>query len=110
MSYRRVIPRDLFNESKLLKCLGQLSLLAHDGQANGLRVSFDDDGPFHIVQDDDDGGLYCSNVWIFTHDGNIVSVKTRYNSKSAYPLVFNEYQDVFNDDGTLTEEFIDHIK
>ena len=32
MTYRRVLPRDLFNEAKLLKCLGQLALIIHDGQ------------------------------------------------------------------------------
>lgn len=31
--YQRVIPRDLFNEAKLLKCLGRLSLFIHDGKS-----------------------------------------------------------------------------
>lgn len=30
MTYQREIPRDLFNEANLLKCLGQISLIAHD--------------------------------------------------------------------------------
>ena len=30
--YERVIPRDLFNEAKLLKCVGLLVLKIHDGE------------------------------------------------------------------------------
>lgn len=41
-SYRRVLPRDLFNEAKLLKCLGQLSLMIHDGKCE-LRVEHSDE-------------------------------------------------------------------
>ena len=28
--YTRVLPRDLFNEAKLMKCMGLLTLLIHD--------------------------------------------------------------------------------
>ncbi len=43
--YTRVIPRDLFNEAKLLKCIGRLVLLIHDGDHN--NISFEHDGePF----------------------------------------------------------------
>ena len=31
-NYYRVIPRDLFNEAKLLKCMGHLCLKIHDRQ------------------------------------------------------------------------------
>jgi hypothetical protein len=44
IEYNRVIPRDLFNESKLLKCFGQLALLMHDGVIPGSIV-FDGNQP-----------------------------------------------------------------
>lgn len=37
MTYLRVIPRDLFNEAKLLKCLGKLYLEAE--KSGGARVN-----------------------------------------------------------------------
>lgn len=114
MSYIRVIPRDLFNEAKLLKCLGQLALIAHDGHdgkrsAAKLRVNFDDDGGFIIDQRPEDGGLFATNLSV-TVAGKAVEVYSAYNSKSAYPLLFawhDEEGEVFNDDGTLSDEFCD---
>lgn len=116
-TYTRVIPRDLFNESKLLKCLGQLALIAHDGHdgkrsAASLRVIFDDDGGFIIDQRADDGGLYVTNL-VVTIKGKAVEVYSAYNSKAAYPLLFawrDEEGEVFNDDGTLSNEFYELIK
>lgn len=114
MSYTRVIPRDLFNESKLLKCLGQLALIAHDGhdgkrQAPIMGVEFRDDvdGGFIIEQRQECGGLFVANLK-FTVGLMEVDVFTAYNSKSPYPLLFDSVEgegDVFNDDGTLTDAF-----
>jgi hypothetical protein len=115
-TYTRVIPRDLFNEAKLLKCLGQLALIAHDGHdgkrsVTSLRVDFDDDGGFIIDQRPEDGGLYATNLSV-TIRGKTIEVYSAYNSKSAYPLLFSlrdEEGEVFNDDGTLADEFHDLI-
>lgn len=110
MSYQRVIPRDLFNESKLLKCMGQLSLLIHEGK--GIRwpltLNFGDgrDG-FVADQDSDDGSLFCENLWVEL-GGELIHVASRYNSKDAYPLFFrrgDDEGDVFNDDGSLSNDF-----
>lgn len=108
-TYRRVLPRDLFNESKLLKCLGQLCLLIHDGQAGRLRIEHDDEVymGFSLESRWSDGGLYCENVK-FKIDDDEVEVYGCLNSREPYPLLFvheGEEHDVFHDDGTLTDEF-----
>lgn len=114
MSYQRVIPRDLFNEAKLLKCLGQLALLIHEGfnipAGLTLRHSRPEKG-FIIDQDDSSGGLYCRNLSLRVH-GRKLTLQSCYNSKSPYPLCYDDGADeggtVFNDDGTLSEEFVDY--
>lgn len=111
MSYMRVIPRDLFNEAKLLKCLGQLALIIHDGVGvpRGLALTHDDAeaAGFQIEQDQGTGALYCVNLEL-TLKGQLIALHSPYNSKAAYPLQFilddNEGA-VFADDGTLSDEF-----
>ncbi len=111
MSYQRVIPRDLFNEAKLLKCLGQLSLIIHDGVKvpRGLALNhFAEDEGFCIEQCPDSGALYCRNLE-FICDGWEFSLSAPHNSKDAYPLRFVRDEEnegrVFNEDGTLSDEF-----
>ena len=109
--YTRVIPRDLFNESKLLKCLGQLSLMIHDGRATGLTVENTGES-FVIDQRQCDGGLYCKSL-IFKVRETILMLYSSYNSQSPFPLCletedFGEIE-VFHDTGRLTDEFAEHI-
>ena len=113
MSYRREIPRDLFNEAKLLKCLGQLSLMIEDGFTHRwpLRLDYTGGGPFVIEQDPSDGGLYCFNVRLFCGEREI-PLKTGLNSRDPYPLIFEDeagagdWQQVFWDDGKLRPWFM----
>jgi hypothetical protein len=114
MPYQRVIPRDLFNEAKLLKCLGQLSLLIHDGKAGALVMDHDKpERGFVIDQDPSCGAIYCTNLRV-SLKGRRIRVKSSLNSRDAYPLVF-EYDEnktegeVFNNDGTLATEFTDWL-
>lgn len=94
MSYKRVLPRDLFNEAKLLKCLGQLALLIHDGKApDGL--SFEQDAMscdgFDIDQDPFSGELYVDNLTLWFdlgEDAIRINLSTHYNSRDSYPLVY----------------------
>lgn len=111
MSYTRVLPRDLFNESKLLKCLGQLSLLIHEGK--GIRWPLElrhTDYPcegFDIEQNQDDGGLFCRNLWLYVGESP-VRLYSAYNSKYPYPLYFecgDESGAVFKDNGQLHADF-----
>ena len=110
MSYERVIPRDLFNESKLLKCLGRLCLLIHDERCN-LRFDHNtDDYPgFRIEQHDYDGSFYCDNLRFYDHFGHRLRLSSCLNSKEPYPLLCTTEDDeeieVFHDDGELTDEF-----
>ena len=87
MSYRRVIPRDFFNEAKLLKCLGALQLAIGDKRVNGLPlvVEFDGDA-FDIRQNPDDASLSCSNYRLYLGHEEI-ELFSPYNSKEAYPLI-----------------------
>lgn len=111
MSYHRIIPRDLFNEAKLLKCMGQIALMIHDGMDGG-KLAIDHDSPedgFIIDQNPNSGWLYVANLNVYRKsDGEMVGLATSYNSKSPYPLNYECGDDggcVFEDDGTLTEEF-----
>lgn len=112
MSYQRVIPRDLFNEAKLLKCLGQLALFIHDGVKVPRGLAFEEqdntEGGFQIEQNPNSGALYCCTLELFFR-GKLIELSAPYNSKDAYPLRFvwddeNEGR-VFNEDGSISDDF-----
>lgn len=113
MNYTRVIPRDFFNEAKLLKCMGQLALKVHDELIpNNIDIKVKHDGtPFNIFLLKG-GSLMIINVFVIIN-GEYVKMKTTYNSKSNYPL-FCELDDeetlVFTEEGEFTEEFIERFK
>mgnify|MGYP001596767171 CR=1 FL=1 len=109
--YQRVIPRDLFNEAKLLKCMGRLCLMIHD-RVCPCEMRFTDNGsPFKTALLDE-GALTIWNLRIYIK-GHLFRFKTTYNSKAIYPLyVEHEYVDylVFNEQGEFDKEFIDFTK
>ena len=112
--YTRAIPRDLFNEAKLLKCLGQLALLVHDGKTGGLPLSVTHDGePFDVDQDESDGSLLCWNV-VVRCAGIQITVWANYNSQAPYPLSFDGEKTgvgpVFTDAGQFAEEFLAYCR
>lgn len=114
MSYTRVIPRDFFNESKLLKCLGQLSLKIHDCKLpKGIEIEIEEtDKPFIIELEENLGLLYVSNYEICVNN-YIIFFGTTYNSKDNYPLIaYTEYEEfrVFDEKGDFTDEFINKFK
>lgn len=109
MSYQRVIPRDLFNEAKLLKCLGQIALIVHDYPGLGLCLNHDQSefSGFAIEQDDNSAELYCSNLEL-TFEGRLIGLRTNYNSKEKYPMTIifeEECGQVFAENGYLDNEF-----
>lgn len=115
MAYQRVIPRDLFNEAKLLKCLGQLWLDLErlpPGVAT-LDHHYDIDPGFLIDQHGASGALYCDNVLLYARRGGEaehVALCSPYNSKAPYPLQYFDtddqcWMDVFKDDGEFTDLF-----
>lgn len=113
-AYRRVIPRDLFNESKLLKCLGKLSLLHVDEMLPGLEVRLpNSEDPFYIAQAQSSGDLRCLTVRVLMW-GKGLDVFLPLNDRDPWPLmcrVGDEEDDdyfeiaVFDDDGNVTAEF-----
>ena len=125
MSYDRVLPRDRFNEAKPLKCLGQLSLLTHDGRGIDPAWALDliqqdpvdseEYAGFIIEQNTDDGSIYCANLVLLSR-GQCIRLYSPLNSKRPYPLQFFGHRrdgstyptvdgEVFDDDGTLSSEF-----
>lgn len=106
MSYRRVIPRDLFNEANLLKCMGRLYInletaglphvvLEHDGKA------------FDVQQDPGSGDLSVANV-VLKVAGQPLRLQRRLNSREPYPLYLVDEHDeeieVLAEDGTFSAE------
>lgn len=109
MSYQRTIPRDLFNEAKLLKCLGQLSLLIYEGLS--LEHDNTEFAGFSIAQDERDGSLYCENISLF-YCNRLIGLRSPYNCKNPFPLRFILDEDcgnVFDDSGEFSTEFISSI-
>lgn len=112
MSYLRVIPRDLFNEADLLKCLGQLWLHL-DMLADGSTVLGDADGehdgaPFDIQQDEGSGALTVANLPFFI-GGRPYRLTRPLNARAKWPLYATDEEDgetrVFDEEGNLSPEF-----
>lgn len=108
MSHHRVIPRDFFNESKLLKCLGQFQLCVLDQRCLGHHIEIEYHGePFIVRQRDSDGALYLTNYRAF-FAGEELHLYIPYNSRENYPLWVN-YKgndfEVFDDYGKWVTNF-----
>jgi hypothetical protein len=110
MSYLRVIPRDLFNEAKLLKCLGAVYIAAERNRVEALIELEHDGSSFKILQDASSGAIYVDNVRVIVN-GVSVHVYTPLNSRAPYPLYFDhgdETEAVFADDtgAKLSDAFL----
>lgn len=107
MSYERVIPRDLFNEANLLKCLGKVCLLIHD---NVLELAFDHDGGAFEIAQGEDGETYVSNIAFHTAGGDQVHLYRPLNARAPWPLLADLDDEhclipVFTDDGEISDDF-----
>ena len=104
-NYTRVVPRDLFNESKLLKCLGRVSLFCLDYKTPFKVVH--DGKPFSICQNPDDGSIYCENFNLYL-EGEHLHLLTPLNSRDDWPLMAtykgDEYY-MFNQFGHIMPNF-----
>lgn len=112
MNYRRVIPRDLFNEAKLLKCLGKVALLIHDRYSKHLQLIHDDSefAGFEIGQSRESGDLYCANLTLVSN-GLEIPLFSHYNSREDWPLLCYDPEtgdtlDVFDSNGNFSPEFL----
>ena len=116
MNYQRVVPRDLFNEANLLKCLGQLYLKTEHIAHVELTEPEGHDG-FMIAQDHNSGSLHCLNV-VLVINGDRCALERPLNSRDVWPLYLthvgytelDEPVRVFDSIGDLTEEFAAVIK
>lgn len=113
MSYLRVIPRDLFNEANLLKCVGKVSILL--GNMQGHEAAFNDDAfqSFDIEQDESDGSISIVNV-VLNVRGAPVRLYTPLNSRAPWPLwLHDDDQDdelsVFTEAGEFTPEMLAYL-
>lgn len=108
MSYVRVLPRDLFNEAKLLRELAFLTLMHHDGQTGNLEYEHDEpEEGFNIALDMETGVLCVTNLK-FSVGEEEVFLGTNYNSRSEHPLHFacGEVDGfVFESEKVFTPEF-----
>jgi hypothetical protein len=107
--YTREIPRDFFNEAKLLKCMGLLSVKIEDRMLPpGLDIKIEESGePFNICMNEDDYRLFVKN-YPATINGVSVTFQSAYNSKSPYPFycqIGEEEIEVFDNNGNFTEDF-----
>lgn len=103
MSYRRVLPRDLFNEAALLRMLGviTLNILDKPGQ---VPLSYENlGGPFVIEQDPNDGSIRCTSLKFF-YGQDPVEFFRPLNARATwalYAVYKNQELPVFDDDGEL---------
>ena len=109
--YKRVLPRDLFNESDLLKCLGRIALLIEDGFApEGLQLTNRKPmSGFPIDMHAHDGSIFCPDMLLSNRHGVSSVVLRPHNSRDPYPVLIewsDEEIEVFDDDGAFTEEFL----
>ncbi len=107
MTYKRVLPRDLFNEANLLKCLGQLTLLIEDNMLQGVLYHYDGD-VFRIEQSDADGSIRCTNIefWLAGHAK--INMVRPLNSRAPWPLlaeIGDNVYEVFDANGKISAEF-----
>lgn len=93
MSYKRVLPRDAFNEAKLLKCIGKLILMIEDGDLPAWHYHYDGES-FNVVQDPSDGSIFVENI-TFWRNKKQVHVFTPLNSKEAWPALFIDGDDEY---------------
>lgn len=125
MSYTRVIPRDLFNESSLLKCLGRLQIIL-EGVAGGphradARLGADPDdaySSFDVVQSSDDGSISVENLPLIVR-GERLRLYRPLNSRQPWPLYvdipendaapYGDTLSVFDDEGIIDQRFLDFL-
>lgn len=107
MSYKRVLPRDAYNEAKLLKCIGRLVLNLEATDFVGAYWSHGNPEEGFCIEQTVDGDIWVSNFY-FSVDNEEVELYHPLNSKEAYPLQFcfqGHYGPVFEDDGTFSKDF-----
>ena len=111
-NYIRVVPRDFFNEAKLLKCMGVLALAISDYKLpENIKIEINESGkPFEILLNEEFDLLVVSNYEVKIN-GEEYIVGTSYNSKSNFPfkVVDDEEILIFDENGKFTLDFIERF-
>lgn len=110
-NYERVLPRDLFNESALLKAHGRLWILLGENRGHNARFEEETVPFFDIMQDQASGAIGICNL-TFTVDGVTRLLQRPLNSRDSWSLWVEGGNDdpdfesvqVFDEDGNLTDE------
>lgn len=111
-NYRRVMPRDLFNEANLLKCYGQIYLNLEKCPWCDAVLLHPGEEPFLVAQDES-GSLFLANVR-FVVRGSTCTLKRPLNSRAPWPLYVEEWNGaycldeilVFDEQGNFSEEML----
>jgi hypothetical protein len=107
--YHQVFPRDLFNNAKLIKCLGNLILRL---EGSHIKITFDETltENINIDRDISDGSIYATNIkFILGENGDELRFSSPLNSRENYPLVMHWNWDeieVFDDHGHFSDDFL----
>ena len=117
-NYKRVLPRDLFNEAKLLKCVGKIVLLIEDEM---MPVTYHYDNTltdnFIVGQNQSDGSFFVKNISFFAA-GKFFDVVV-YQNKNEMWNAYAHFVDgpagsclleeipLFTELGDLSEEFLE---
>jgi hypothetical protein len=84
MTYLRVLPRDLFNEASLLKCLGRVWILLDDRRDHSAELAHGCEA-FDVEQDEADGSISVANIAFYVR-GVPYRLSRPLNSREAWPL------------------------
>jgi len=113
MTYLRVVPRDLFNEGNLLKCLGRVYICAEQSPLGDpcAHVAVETGGAWCAHQDQSDGSLWLDGVQVSCL-GYALRCARPMNSRDPWPLYVCEIDgeeidpvDVFTDEGEFSDDF-----
>lgn len=118
MSYRRVVPRDLFNEANLLKCLGKISVSILDNKFYPVKLKeYHDDEMFEgfYIEQTESGDIVCTNYRVYDPEGDEITFFSGLNSRRPWPLMFyNKFDEsidyALNEDGSISQEFMTFLE
>lgn len=114
MTYRRTIPRDLFNEANLLKCLGQLYIKTEGflGLSPRPFLIVHTGNDWNVHQDESDGSIHSGAITVMIQNRAYDHYRPL-NSREPWPLWLALRHDpdadhfrAFTDDGELSAEMM----
>jgi len=112
------VPRDLFNDANLLKCLGTLYLRLEELKLEDRLEHWSPLDGFEINRSYTDGSTFVRNILLRGTRG-VYTLARPLNSRDPYPLYveagvgeMGDWVDiaVFNDDGSLHLDFVEFLK